>query len=561
MTQQLGEIQVKDIDHLGIVAGIIDQMELVEAVNQIVEKKPQEQISSGLILKAMILNGLGFLSAPLYLFEEFFVGKATEHLIGEGVKAEYLNDDRLGRTLDKFYQVGVTQLFTSIALRAVHKFQIKINSAHLDSTSFHVDGKYLNHQDTGQEIVSISREASPNFNKDTALDTEVKPIVITHGYSRDHRPDLKQFIIDTICTGDGDIPLYLKVADGNEDDKSVFVKLLKQFQATWKFDGLHVADSALYTADNIEAMQQIKWLSRVPLNIKSAQKVIRNIKENEWSNPSREGYRIAERKSSYGGVEQRWFIVESEQRKKSDIEQIQKKVAKQKQQVEYLLRQLRSQVFACQPDAETAVEKFKGCLKYHCLQDVKFIEQAHYQKTGRPRKSAIPKRFTYQIQAKLAVNKAVIDSEIMIAGRFILATNVLDASALNAEAALQEYKQQQVNERGFRFLKDPLFFTSSVFVKSAKRVEAIAMVMAVCLLVYNLAQRQLRQALEASGASIKNQVGKLTNRPTMRWVFQCFQSIHLLTINRQKQITNLTQECQKILACLGTFCLNYYLLN
>jgi len=54
-------------------------------------------------MKAMILNGLGFLSAPLYLFEEYFVGKATEHLIGEGVLPEHLNDDRLGRELDKYH--------------------------------------------------------------------------------------------------------------------------------------------------------------------------------------------------------------------------------------------------------------------------------------------------------------------------------------------------------------------------------------------------------------------------------------------------------------------------
>jgi len=91
-------------------------------------------------------------------------------------------------------------------------------------------------------------------------------------------------------------------------------------------------------------------------------------------------------------------------------------------------------------------------------------------------------------------------------------------------------------------LKEPLFFTSSVFVKSTERVEAIAMVIGVCLLVYTLAQRQLRQALERAGESIKNQIGNLTNRPTMRWVFQSFQSIHLLTINGRKQITNFTRE-------------------
>ncbi len=112
------------------------------------------------------------------------------------------------------------------------------------------------------------------------------------------------------------------------------------------------------------------------------------------------------------------------------------------------------------------------------------------------------------------------------AGRFILATNILEKKAVINEQILAEYKAQQSNERGFRFLKDPLFFTASVFVKKPERVEAIAMIMGLCLLVYNLAQRKLRQQLEATNKGVKNQVKKLTNKPTMRWIFQMFQSVH-----------------------------------
>ena len=101
MTPLSTEIGVQDIDHDGLVAGIIDQMGLVEQINQLLGTHPQERISAGQVVKAMILNGLGFVSAPLYLFEKFFVGKATEHLLGEGIRPEHLNDDRLGRVLDK----------------------------------------------------------------------------------------------------------------------------------------------------------------------------------------------------------------------------------------------------------------------------------------------------------------------------------------------------------------------------------------------------------------------------------------------------------------------------
>lgn len=142
MNEPKEAIKVLNLDHLGIVAGIIDEMELVEEVNKIVGITTQEKLSPGQVMKAMILNGLGFLSAPLYIFEEFFVGKATEHLIGNGILPEHLNDDRLGRALDKYYQTGTTKLFTAIALKAAHKFQVKMNSIHIDGSSMYVQGEY-----------------------------------------------------------------------------------------------------------------------------------------------------------------------------------------------------------------------------------------------------------------------------------------------------------------------------------------------------------------------------------------------------------------------------------
>ena len=102
---QQPQIEVQDIDHLGIVAGIIDEIGLAEEIDRRVGTHPQEHVSSSQAVKAMILNGLGFVCAPLYLFGQFFSGKATEHLLGEGIKPEHLNDDRLGRVLDKLLKL------------------------------------------------------------------------------------------------------------------------------------------------------------------------------------------------------------------------------------------------------------------------------------------------------------------------------------------------------------------------------------------------------------------------------------------------------------------------
>ena len=141
----------------------------------------------------------------------------------------------------------------------------------------------------------------------------------------------------------------------------------------------------------------------------------------------------------------------------------------------------------------------------------------------------------------------------------MLATNILDEKSLSNDDIISQYKAQQSCERGFGFLKDPLFFADSIFLKASERIEAMAMIMGLCLLVYTLAQRQIRTALSASKSTIKNQLGKSVNNPTMRWVFQCFQSIHLVKLNNQEIfISNMTSSREHILSFLPDDCRSYY---
>jgi transposase len=547
MSATPNEIQVQDIDHLGIVAGIVDEIGLVEQVNELLGTHPQEVVSLGQVVKAMILNGLGFLSAPLYLFSQSFEGKAIEHLLGAGIEAHHLNDDRLGRALDRFYDYGVTKLFTTLALRAADKFGVERERVHLDSSSIAVEGEYVRDEATASEADGEAPKPCP--------------IKITHGYSRDRRPDLKQFLIDTICSGDGDVPLYLRVADGNEVDCVGFRQVVQEYRHQWQFDGLLVADAALYTAENLKLLQGLKWISRVPLTLSEAQKVVRQVVPFAGWDGLAEGYRLIEVCRIYAEVAQRWVIVESEKRREADLKALQKRVKQEEQQWQPQLKKLSQESFTCEADALKAMKKFEQTLHYYRLSQVSVVQQAHHGKRGRPQQNSQPQAHSYHLQATLVANQETIEEQQRIAGRFILATNVLECEQLSGVEVLTEYKKQQSSERGFRFLKDPLFFTSSVFLKSQQRIMALAMVMALCLLVYTLAQRQLRQALSAAQTGIPNQLGKLTDTPTMRWVFQCFQSIHLVIFAGHKQISNLTSQRRKILQLLGCSCGRYYLLE
>lgn len=194
----------------------------------------------------------------------------------------------------------------------------------------------------------------------------------------------------------------------------------------------------------------------------------------------------------------------------------------------------------------------------HRLTDTEIIEVVRYGRRGRPAKGAEPEEVRYCIKAELKRNEAAIEEDLKRSGRYILATNV---RKLKGDELLTEYKGRQSVERGFRFLKEPQFFASSVFVKSPRRVAAIAMVMGLCLLVYALGERSLRRALEELGASIRHQTGKPTQKPTLRWVFQLFQAVHLLSGDGAEQVSNLTEERRSILGFLGQRCQSYYLLR
>ena len=207
------------------------------------------------------------------------------------------------------------------------------------------------------------------------------------------------------------------------------------------------------------------------------------------------------------------------------------------------------------------MQNLRKQLRFYQLDDVKLIPHFSHGKSGRPPQNQTPTQVHYQIDASLIPNQDAIALEERKAGRFILATNVLDKHQLSNDQLLIEYKAQQSTERGFRFLKDPLFFTSSVFLKSPKRISALAMVMGLSLLVYSLGQRALRLALATARQTIPNQLGKPTAAPTLRWVFQCFMSVHLVSFGGVKHISNLTSERSHILQFFNSYCRQYYLLS
>jgi transposase len=230
---------VKRLDHLGLVAGFCKEIGLVEWVNARFPKESHNtHISNGQLFVAMLLNGLGFVSRTLHVYPEYFKDIPTEKLLGEGILPQHINDDVLGRSLDSLYAFGVSGLYEELAFKVVAYLGLECKSLNLDATSFHLDGEY--HQDV-----------------------DAKTIHITQGYSRDHRSDLNQVVLNLITENRAGIPLYMKACSGNTQDsksfKEIITQHMKSLKSAYKNTYL-IGDAALYTKETIQALSSANQL-------------------------------------------------------------------------------------------------------------------------------------------------------------------------------------------------------------------------------------------------------------------------------------------------------------
>jgi transposase len=486
------------LDHLGLVAGMFDELGIGEVVDKATQQNPaMRDLTVGEAVKAMVLNGLGFINQALYLVSRFFHNKPTYRLISPRVAPEQLNDDALGRALDTLYDAGVTELYTLIATTAAKRLGLAPRFAHLDSTSFHVDGRYNSEEEPEAEVIHITR-----------------------GYSQDHRPDLNQVMLELVVEHQAGIPLLMQPLSGNSSDVQAFGQVIQehlaQLQTTYGLTYL-VADSALYSTDNLQqfAETKLKWITRVPATLQAAQQALAQVDPQDLA-PLMEGYRYRVLSSHYGGVAQRWVLIASEHRQAQAQRTVDKQLLTHSAQEIKAFKKLCRMTFACEADARQALATFGRGLQATFLPEVTVHPKRCYGRRGRPGSEAQPTQVVYTLTGALASSLAARQALVDQHRCFILATNELDEAALSPQAVLNSYKGQARAERGFRFLKDPQFLASSLYLKKPERIMALLMVMTVCLLVYAALEYRIRLALQTHNATFPNQKGQRVQTPTTR---------------------------------------------
>ncbi len=523
--------KVERIDHLGIVSGIMKDLGIVEMIDSRIGTDSQEEITTGEAIAGMLLNGLGFTSRPMYLSPQFFENKPLSILFREGVKAAHLNRFKLSRSLDKIYQYGSDMLFGEIALNSCEKEGIDLKYNSLDTSTYSLIGEYVPEDEQAMRI--------------------------TYGYSKDHRPDLKQAVIELVVSHDGGVPFISKIWDGNESDTEIFKERSKSIIESFKNSETPrylTADCKLYTKENAVNLARLIYVTRIPGILKQEQEIIE--KALEASN-----WQVKDEKLSYQsfslshyGIDQRWIVCYSKPARDRAEKSVQKACNKEKKKVEKQLFHLQAQRFESKETAEKELSKIKKKLKYHKISGSKLTVHKKYEGKGRPASDAPVKSIKYQIEAKVEVQLENIRIEKEKRACFVIGTNAKKEN-LSDDEAIDAYKGQSNVEKGFRFLKDPLFFVSSLFVKKPSRIQALLMVMTLALLVYSIAERRLRKALADQKETIPNQIKQPTDTPTLRWVFQLLEGINLIFITIENQtkifIEGLNDLREKIITYFG----------
>jgi len=528
----LPTIEAYQVQHLPIVKAYADKIGLVEAINQLV---PTEMaIDPGTIVLGMILDTLSGRS-PLYRLEEFFTHQDTALLLGKAVPPEVFQDDTVGRVLERLYDTGTMKVFTACAVRADRVFGFDKRYVHFDTTSITVYGDYLPPEEAEEQ------EA---------------PFRITYGYSKDKRPDLKQFVLSTLCV-DRAVPLWGKPEDGNASDKTVNNTVLSNIATFLATHGvapgayIYVADAALVTEDNLAALGDTLFITRLPATDNECGRLITEaVAHNAWAEvgvlahtkPTKHrpgtSYKASEGEVTLYGRPYRAVVVHSSAQDKRQQQRLERDLQTSQSTLQTAARTAEQQEYFCHADAEAAAATLRAVPTAYHLVDVTVEERPIYGR-GRPSSHKPPtiKTMHYRLKTTVKPDAERIRRREDETGCFVLLTNVPTAGDLahSARDILTVYKEQHGTEQNYGFLKDPVIM-NSLFLKKPARIEALGLILLLALLIWRLMERAMRRHVDTTSTPLPGWDKKATERPTAFMMVTKFAGVIVLKLGHDRQL-------------------------
>ena len=521
---------VARVGALPVVDGFLDRCGVDGLLATYVASDARMTVPAGVALGVLIRN-LCVAREPLYALGRWASGHVSGPL---GVEPEWfgaLNDDKIGRSLDRLFDADRASMLSALMARVIDQFDLHLDELHNDSTSIKLSGTYG------------AADGSRHRGKPTPA--------VRHGHSKDHRPDLKQLVWILTVSADGAVPVCFRLADGNTADDPTHVPTWDQLRLlAGRSDFLYVADCKLASRAAMEHIDKLggRFVTVLP-KTRSEDGAFRTwlvTHEATWSEVARHpGRRDGDPEEVWWATEAPWPSAEgfrvlwlrSSSKIARDAEHRAQQIRAGTDAVERLSVRLasprcklttRAQVEQALSDALAAT----GAERFIEATVTETTEVRHRQaKRGRPGKNTDYRRVDttrYSVTATIRHDRA--RAEAASDGCWPLVTNDRDLSAAELFAS---YRWQPNLECRHRLLKGPLH-VAPVWLNSPSRIEAFGFCCYVALLVHALVERQLRSGMTRQGleALPLYPEDRDCSAPTAAKVFDAFADAFLVTFDR-----------------------------
>ena len=491
------ELNSEMIGALPIVRHFMDRLGLDEMLEKHVPEKSlgrQPKVSHARVLSVMISNVI-LSRQPLYGVPGW-VSTHPDDLFGlKEREAACLNDDRIGRALDRLFELEPSSLMTDVVTKVVREFDVDLSQIHNDTTTVTFSGGY-------------DGQADPK--------AAGRPPLITFGHNKDHRPDLKQLVYSLTISEDGAVPVHYKCYDGNTTDDQTHIDTWNTVRGIrGSSDFMYVADSKLCTRRNMRYIDEQggRFVTTVPRSRKEDDDFRSYIQTNQvpWQEVFRKKAPANSKKPDqvYEAVELAMTAAEgfrlvwyrSSVKLAIDEQRRLKKIMRARERIERLADRTGAHAFRTVERAQKAVESVlqeEGAGRWL---DVGFSEKPIHEikqvSPGRPGPETEYRRVEKGTEIIFHVDEKVdaIQADARCDGIFAMMTN---DTALTAKELLAVYKYQPFLEKRNEQLKSVLN-VAPVFLKKPERVAALLFVYFLAILIFALIERETRRSMRKAG--------------------------------------------------------------
>jgi len=546
-TQRLGPLPIinRFLEKLGL-DGILDQY----VPTRDTRCKVPYATSLGVVLRSILVE-----REPVYRQQETvetFVPEAFGLSTGQ---AKDLGDDTVGRALDRLFVADRGSLLTAVVVSAARRFQVRFDELHNDSTSIRFCGQYRNAQGR-----SLRGRRAP---------------WVTYGYSKDHRPDLKQLLFILTTSADGGVPVQFRCEDGNTSDVVTHLETWETLCAvSGRRDFLYVADSKLCSFENMEAIDKKggRFVTVLPRSRREDAQFRKWIQENEppwekvWDRPNpRRKHGLRDVWMAYRHPvpsQENWPLtwVFSTLLRQSQRQSRQERLDRGLQEIERLKAQLEGprprlrSAFAVEEEVKEIITRLHVRDYLRAWVFEKEVEKFRQERPGRPSPDTLYRRETKKrLGIAYEIHQEAIDYDMKSDGMYPLLTN---DRRLTPAQVLEAHKRQPMVEKRFEQAKT-VHEIAPVFLKNEGRIEAFFFLYFLALLVQALIEREARLGMEREGIEQLPLYpeDRLCRRPTARRIFQLFSLAQRNLLRKgeeivqvfQPQLTDLQRQVLKLL--------------